>query len=151
MSDQKNDTKQNDDNDLFEMKNEFSSKQVKLSDISKLCFDSRLKSSSNSTNEKLITIDDESEDKLDDVFIIKPIEHKKFGVKTKSASSLTDKQQPQQQSSSSSVYTYVYDGLGGHKKLFNSNNNPTGPTNPNTNNFIRKNLTKSKVTKSPFV
>ena len=98
-------------------------KQVKLCDISKMCFNN------NKTDTSAAA---------DSVRVVKPIEHKSISLfKTKSSTSLDNQ---------NSVYKYVYDGLGGHKKLLNSVKD-TNLTNAavSGNPFLRKNLSKLKV------
>jgi hypothetical protein len=125
-SEEKNEKKRKNPFLKFDLNNEdedieiIENKQVKLSDISKLCFN----------NNKI--------DTADSVRVVKPIEHKPISVfKTKSSSSLDNQ---------NSVYKYVYDGLGGHKKLLNSVKE-TSITNVavSGNSLLRKNLTKLKV------
>lgn len=144
--------------DEFHEKNE--KKQVTLNDISKLCIEAN-KKTIQSTN--IITIDDIVDDDDDikplkskikqenEVHIVKPIEHKKSLIKATSASGVamlaTTTTTNKIDNPKSSVYKFVYDGLGGHKKLLNSGTNQT----TTTTRKISSNLCKYKVTKSPFV
>ena len=108
----------------------FDNKQIKLSDISKLCVNDNKKKNLNDNYENNRISEDV------DVLVVKPIEHKHFSMKTKSASSLTDNSNKQ-----NSVYSYCYDGLGGHKKFLNPVKTSTNPV----NSLFRKNITKLKV------
>ena len=118
----KHDLNINDDDSDCEL---LDNKQIKLSDLSKICFNKKTESSAT------------------DVHVVKPIEHKSVSLlKTKSSSSLVSNV-----NNLNSVYKYVYDGFGGHKKLFNSLTNNVGTTISNNNVLLRKNLTNIKVSK----